>query len=231
MDVDDFLAELDDTIAGRDSPGESKAPTTSIHKAPSLSRPSAAPTSASTAPMTFGTTAQKCGKDANGSVGGRAGSLTKGGREGKDVGVSVDALLSELDSIVDNEEGGGVSAGKPAAAPCFGLGTSGPRKCVPVYLGGEDAGELKGRALCTRLRCTSCDFDVLRIPGRRWNDRVNYMFFRNNSPNMDRLKINLVADLASAAYCCQCQWASVTKLLNLGSSGKLRGWCCAGHSA
>jgi hypothetical protein len=47
-----------------------------------------------------------------------------------------------------------------------------------------------GRA-CNALRCTKCDFDVVRVVDMEWTDKCDYLFFRNHYPNLDKLKANL----------------------------------------
>ena len=45
---------------------------------------------------------------------------------------------------------------------------------------------------CDRLRCTSCDFQVVWFNDFVWHTRSDYLFFRNNVPDFGRLKKNLV---------------------------------------
>lgn len=45
---------------------------------------------------------------------------------------------------------------------------------------------------CDKLRCTSCDFLVVWFSDSVWHSRSEYLFFRNNYPEFDRLKKNLV---------------------------------------
>eukprot|EP00960_Hanusia_phi_P050962 760520-Hanusia_phi.AAC.5 len=62
--------------------------------------------------------------------------------------------------------------------------SGGTRKCVAIYLGGskDETGSSPGRA-CDKLRCTKCDFDVLRIKDMTWHSDCEYLFFRNFYPN------------------------------------------------
>ena len=45
---------------------------------------------------------------------------------------------------------------------------------------------------CDRLRCTACDFDVLRFDEKEWAADVDYMFLRNCVPNTEKLSHKLV---------------------------------------
>ena len=45
---------------------------------------------------------------------------------------------------------------------------------------------------CDKLRCTACDFPVVWFSDSVWHSRSEYLFFRNNYPEFDRLKKNLV---------------------------------------
>mmetsp|Transcript_163331 Transcript_163331/g.301668 ORF Transcript_163331/g.301668 Transcript_163331/m.301668 type:complete len:717 (+) Transcript_163331:106-2256(+) len=58
------------------------------------------------------------------------------------------------------------------------------------------------------FHCTGCDFQVLRIDDYIWNGGVEYMFFRNNYPNVGKLRAGLVPQRGCCAYCCQCSWKS-----------------------
>lgn len=62
---------------------------------------------------------------------------------------------------------------------------------------------------CSSLRCTACDFDVLRFPGRAWDRGVDYMYFRNHMPNTTLLGAKLLPTAGAAAYCCQCAWLTM----------------------
>lgn len=45
---------------------------------------------------------------------------------------------------------------------------------------------------CDNLRCTSCDFRVIFFQDASWHPKSDYLFFRNNVPNLTRLRANLV---------------------------------------
>ena len=38
------------------------------------------------------------------------------------------------------------------------------------------------------MRCSKCDFKVVRFDDQRWSDSVDYMFFRNFMGNLAKLR-------------------------------------------
>lgn len=87
----------------------------------------------------------------------------------------------------------------------------------------------------------------------RWNDGdsntpnktvVDYMFFRNNMPNLHKLEAGFISnrpgDDMSCGYCCQCSWVTVSEeevevnQVSEGHVGEGGGtsrlpWICGGH--
>jgi hypothetical protein len=61
------------------------------------------------------------------------------------------------------------------------------------------------------MRCTRCDFRVLRFVDRAWAESVDYMYFRNFMPDAARMLPMLPARPASDAFACQCLWATVER--------------------
>jgi hypothetical protein len=45
---------------------------------------------------------------------------------------------------------------------------------------------------CNRLRCTACDFKVVAVDDYEWLYCSDQLFFRNNVPDLSKLKENLV---------------------------------------
>jgi hypothetical protein len=84
---------------------------------------------------------------------------------------------------------------------------------------------------CDRLRCLQCNFEVsltlsipylpfshhlivcchqiLQFQDHEWDSQVDYMFFRNNVPNVEKLSVRLLSSQGTVAYCCQCTWRSI----------------------
>lgn len=100
---------------------------------------------------------------------------------------------------------------------------------------------------CDALRCTKCDFSVIRIKDMRWTDACDYLFFRNFYPDQAKLKANLRAAKGASpaspppaerrlltarflagmcSYACQCTWRSTDSLDMVGSDIR---WTCGGH--
>ncbi|CAM9540211.1 unnamed protein product, partial [Hapterophycus canaliculatus] len=94
---------------------------------------------------------------------------------------------------VSVREGGENRGGGVAAT---GVAATSRRRCGTVCLGGVDtergycASSLSQRA-CDNLRCTDCNFEVLRFDGRAWESRIDYMFLRNNAPDPAKLSARL----------------------------------------
>ena len=45
---------------------------------------------------------------------------------------------------------------------------------------------------CDMLRCTDCDFHVEMFDDVSWHPKTDYLFLRNNIPDYDKVKVNLV---------------------------------------
>lgn len=75
-------------------------------------------------------------------------------------------------------------------------------------------------------------YKVHLFVGSSWNSgpSVDYMFFRNNTPNEAKLSTQLLRSAEQCAYCCQCSWThtAVERTLVQGVSGDPQ-WTCAGH--
>jgi len=103
-------------------------------------------------------------------------------------------------------------------------------KCIQIYLGGsrseKGACTVKQIRTCDNLRCTSCDFKVLQVDDHVWSKDTNYLFLRNNMPDLHRLSSNLLYEKGYRAYACQCSWRSVTKQQLKCHQLK---WVCAKH--
>ncbi|XP_071824678.1 cilia- and flagella-associated protein 418-like [Apostichopus japonicus] len=105
------------------------------------------------------------------------------------------------------------------------------KRCFPVYVGGSAivvgvSSAMTERA-CDQLRCTSCDFKVVFYDNVQWDNTCDYLFFRNNVPDYQRLCSKLKKKKGSRAYACQCTWRSVTKLMNLVEEDIK--WVCGKH--
>lgn len=112
--------------------------------------------------------------------------------------------------------------------------SSSRKRCVKVFLGGSKfpKGLCSGseERVCDKLRCTSCDFNVVILNEYEWQGDCDYLFFRNNIPDFDKLKCKLRRKRGCCAYACQCSWRSVTQLTELWSSDPQLKWVCGKHS-
>ncbi|KAL5466809.1 hypothetical protein EMCRGX_G030959 [Ephydatia muelleri] len=50
-----------------------------------------------------------------------------------------------------------------------------------------------------------------------WHTKSDYLFFRNNVPDYQRLRTNLVRKKGTRAYACQCSWHSVEDTTEVAS--------------
>ncbi|XP_060725798.1 cilia- and flagella-associated protein 418 isoform X2 [Tachysurus vachellii] len=108
------------------------------------------------------------------------------------------------------------------------------KKCCPVYLGGSSIAGGVGTSVtqraCDQLRCTSCDFHVVMFDDQEWDSSCDYLFFRNNMPDCNKLRVKLKRKQGARAYACQCSWHCAITLSELQHIPKLK-WVCGQHTA
>jgi hypothetical protein len=102
--------------------------------------------------------------------------------------------LSATDNLLDDLVGMVLGADASAPAPFRGSAT---------------------HSFVQGLHCTGCDFQVMRIENSVWSKGAGYMFFRNNYPNVMRLRKNLTPQKGCSAFCCQCSWKSADATANI----------------
>nr|XP_025870142.1 protein C8orf37 homolog [Vulpes vulpes] len=106
------------------------------------------------------------------------------------------------------------------------------KSCSPVYLGGSTApcgiGTNTSQRACDRLRCVACDFRVVSYDDYMWDQSCDYLFFRNNMPEFQKLRTKLVKKPGARAYACQCSWRTAEALTALQADPQLR-WVCGRH--
>ncbi|XP_030831347.1 protein C8orf37 [Strongylocentrotus purpuratus] len=111
-------------------------------------------------------------------------------------------------------------------------GVSSDRKCFPVFLGGSSTAMGVGSTVihkaCDQLRCTSCDFKVVFYDDFEWDQSCNYLFFRNNVPDFQKLRAKLRKKKDCRAYACQCCWRSLKAQTDLSQDHDLK-WVCGKH--
>lgn len=82
---------------------------------------------------------------------------------------------------------------------------------------------------CDNLFCLSCDHRVVSFDGFRWDRDVDYLFLRNNFPDVERLKPRLIPARRHRAYACQCRGRSVAEDTDVAKDGDLK-WTCLKHT-
>ncbi|XP_069947958.1 cilia- and flagella-associated protein 418 isoform X2 [Cherax quadricarinatus] len=106
------------------------------------------------------------------------------------------------------------------------------KKCSMPILSGTSCpkGMSTGATIraCDKLRCVACDSSVIMIDGFSWGNMTDYLFLRNNYPEVSRLRARLDSQRGSRAYACQCQHNSVRETKNIKSEYHLK-WVCGGH--
>ncbi|KFO86038.1 Protein C8orf37, partial [Buceros rhinoceros silvestris] len=104
--------------------------------------------------------------------------------------------------------------------------------CCPVYLGGSASpygvGTNISKRTCDQLRCTACDFHVSHFNDYIWDQSCDYLFFRNNMPELSKLRAKMIKKKGARAYACQCSWRSIDELTDLQTDQQLR-WVCGKH--
>ncbi|XP_062898630.1 cilia- and flagella-associated protein 418 isoform X1 [Mobula hypostoma] len=173
---------------------------------------------------------------------GREGEERTGGSPGKEVKISSpsDETFQEEDDLndlindifYDDPSISDLSMSSPGAVTnCVGQRAK-VTKCSPVYLGGSSAplglGTNTSHRTCDQLRCTTCDFRVVILDNYEWSKSCDYLFFRNNIPDINKLKTKALRKRGVRAYACQCSWRSIQNLTDLKEEQQLR-WVCGKH--
>lgn len=150
-----------------------------------------------------------------------------GNSDGDDLDAFLDKLLEEdCDDFTPTK-----TSPRGAAVEKKPSSLSGAKKCCLVFIGGSSVpngiGTATSKRSCDQLRCTSCDFRVLTFDDSEWDSSCDYLFFRNNMPEQEKLESKLKRRRGSRSYSCQCSWISVCELTELTLTPQLR-WVCAG---
>nr|XP_032830350.1 protein C8orf37 homolog isoform X2 [Petromyzon marinus] len=127
---------------------------------------------------------------------------------------NIEALLEELLEVEDKPM---PKACRAARVPLAQVAHVDPTK---------EATRSSASRACDRLHCTVCDFRVVTFDNMEWHHSCDYLFFRNNMPDVEKLRARLVRRLGTRAYACQCSWRSVQEPTEPGSN--LR-WVCSKH--
>ena len=122
----------------------------------------------------------------------------------------------DLDKLLD---GVATSPARPRGSKCNLLQLAGTR-----YKRGCNA-SMTDQVVCDRIYCTTCDHRVIQIQDSVWTGLVDYLFLRNNYPNLTKLSPLLRKEVGAVAYCCQCSWLSVS---GIETCTRIK-WRCAAH--
>ncbi|XP_053490227.1 cilia- and flagella-associated protein 418 isoform X2 [Ictalurus furcatus] len=147
---------------------------------------------------------------------------------------NIEAVLHE---ILNDDDYPASSSHRPVLSkPCAmeSCSHTALKKCCPVYLGGSSTacgvGTSVTQKACDQIRCTSCDFRVIMFDDQEWDSSCDYLFFRNNMPDSNKLRVKLKRRQGARAYACQCSWHSAFMLSELRHVPKLK-WVCGQHTA
>ena len=97
-----------------------------------------------------------------------------------------------------------------------------------IYIGGPNICKVGGlpRKECKNLICRSCGIRVLKFDGYEWDeDKINYLFFRSNFGDFERLKKGMLYSPEKSVYSCGCKGVTVKNGLKIES---YEDWNCTG---
>jgi hypothetical protein len=77
--------------------------------------------------------------------------------------------------------------------------------------------------------CTKCDLKVSSFKNKKWGDNCDYLFFRNNYGNENKLKENLISSNGCFSYSCQCSWVTIEDEFKNVDEIPGVNWTCSGH--
>eukprot|EP00794_Sanderia_malayensis_P018761 gene18761-20652_t len=140
-----------------------------------------------------------------------------------------DSELSEALKDILEDDGLEINLQKPRTNSLLAT-EKGCIKCFPIYLSKvltTGRTEANTRS-CDRLHCTSCDNKVVSFDNFLWYKDCDYLFFRNNYPDFDKMKVYLMPSRGSRAYCCQCHWMTVNDQIKISDHPEFK-WICKGH--
>ncbi|XP_064865268.1 cilia- and flagella-associated protein 418-like [Oncorhynchus nerka] len=84
------------------------------------------------------------------------------------------------------------------------------------------------RKSCDQLKCISCDFRVAMFDDHEWDPSCDYLFFRSNMRDCQKLRAKLRRRKGARVYACQCSWHSARDLTDLRGQHQLK-WVCGKH--
>ena len=145
--------------------------------------------------------------------------------EKKIIDDQVTSLLEEIDTLDTRDNSKSISETK-------GDVDTGRRQCRPeTLLGGPQSSSgvsaVTSPRVCDNMLCLACNLPVIAIDHVQWDESTDYLFLRNNVPNIDKLRAKLKMKKGCRAYACQCQWRNVTEITSTRNCGVQ--WICRKH--
>ena len=83
--------------------------------------------------------------------------------------------------------------------------------------------------ICFFNRCTNCDRKVSIYYGFSFAKDCDYLFFRNFSMDLEKIRKKLGKNEKFTAYHCQCSWISTDKTVNITNDSQYKWVCGGGH--
>uniref|UniRef100_A0A6B0UZV7 Cilia- and flagella-associated protein 418 n=1 Tax=Ixodes ricinus TaxID=34613 RepID=A0A6B0UZV7_IXORI len=115
---------------------------------------------------------------------------------------SLNEAIDEICSISDTEAQEPAAGTHKAAAHKAAASSERARQCYEVHLGGTETtrglSTSVSKRACDRLHCFQCDFEVCIFDGFAWNEATDYLFLRNNVPDLERLRPQLARQPGTA---------------------------------
>ena len=117
---------------------------------------------------------------------------SKNNKSKKVIDDQVSSLLDEIDSLEANDD----HIEKISSAAGV-RGDKTVRQCSPgPLLGGvvtsTGVSSVSSPRSCDRLLCLQCNIPVISIDHVEWDQSTDYLFLRNNVPNIDKLRGNIL---------------------------------------
>jgi len=148
-----------------------------------------------------------------------------------------DTSSEDIDNIIDDiiaDDGLDKILKKNICKPSSSKKVEGtmPVRCFSIFVGGTissfGVATTTNKRSCDQIHCTSCDNQVVSFADFKWDD-CDYLDFRNNYPDFERLRSKLISRKGSRAYCCQCSWLDVSDLKELKTFKPSLKWVCRKH--
>lgn len=108
----------------------------------------------------------------------------------------------------------------------------GERKCINAILNNTNEKfifEGFSRKSCDNLLCKKCDIKIKIRKNEKWKANCDYLFFRSNFGNPEKLKIGILKKFGFSSYHCGCIGVSIDKPVFIKKLNNIN-WICCGHN-